>query len=252
MPETGHALAVDGVNKFFGTLQTLNDVSFTVQPGEKRALIGPNGAGKTSLFNIVGGQWRASSGHVRLFGRKVDRYSPHRRARLGIARTFQITNLFLELTVEENLLLAAQGLRKGKLNVITPRGLNRSARDEVAEMLERASMADGSGELVKNLPYGQQRLLEVLVALASRPRILLLDEPTAGLSPVETESMISRLQELGEGLTMVVIEHDMEVCFRLVDSITVLHYGTVIADGTKDEVRADPSVQEIYLGALQQ
>ena len=252
MPETGHALAVDGVNKFFGTLQTLNDVSFTVQPGEKRALIGPNGAGKTSLFNIVGGQWRASSGHVRLFGRKVDRYSPHRRARLGIARTFQITNLFLELTVEENLLLAAQGLRKGKLNVITPRGLNRSARDEVAEMLERAGMADRSGELVKNLPYGQQRLLEVLVALASRPRILLLDEPTAGLSPVETESMISRLQELGEGLTMVVIEHDMDVCFRLVDSITVLHYGTVIADGTKDEVRADPSVQEIYLGALQQ
>ena len=252
MPETGHALAVDGVNKFFGTLQTLNDVSFTVQPGEKRALIGPNGAGKTSLFNIVGGQWRASSGHVRLFGRKVDRYSPHRRARLGIARTFQITNLFLELTVEENLLLAAQGLRKGKLNVITPRGLDRSARDEVAEMLERAGMADRSGELVKNLPYGQQRLLEVLVALASRPRILLLDEPTAGLSPVETESMISRLQELGEGLTMVVIEHDMDVCFRLVDSITVLHYGTVIADGTKDEVRADPSVQEIYLGALQQ
>jgi branched-chain amino acid transport system ATP-binding protein len=251
MPESSHALAVEGVNKSFGELQTLRDVSFAVEAGEKRALIGPNGAGKTSLFNIIGGQWRPSSGRVRLFGRKVDRHPPHRRARLGISRTFQITNLFFELTVEENLLLAVQGLRRGKLNLVTPRALNRAVRDEVAEMLARARMSERSAELVKNLAYGEQRLLEVLVALASRPRILLLDEPTAGLSPVETESMITRLQELGEGLTMIVIEHDMDVCFRLVDSITVLHHGTVIADGTKDEVRNDASVQEIYLGALQ-
>jgi branched-chain amino acid transport system ATP-binding protein len=251
MPESSHALAVEGVNKSFGELQTLRDVSFAVEAGEKRALIGPNGAGKTSLFNIIGGQWRPSSGRVRLVGRKVDRHPPHRRARLGISRTFQITNLFFELTVEENLLLAVQGLRRGKLNLVTPRALNRAVRDEVAEMLARARMSERSAELVKNLAYGEQRLLEVLVALASRPRILLLDEPTAGLSPVETESMITRLQELGEGLTMIVIEHDMDVCFRLVDSITVLHHGTVIADGTKDEVRNDASVQEIYLGALQ-
>jgi branched-chain amino acid transport system ATP-binding protein len=251
MPEPAHALAVQGIDKRFGTLQTLHEVSFSVEPGEKRALIGPNGAGKTSLFNIIGGQWRATGGHVRLFGRRIDRYNPHRRARLGISRTFQITNLFLELSVEENLLLALQGLRRGKLNVVVPRTFDRAAQDEAREMLERARLADRRTELVKNLSYGQQRLLEVLVALAARPKVLLLDEPTAGLSPTETETMISRLQELGEGLTMVVIEHDMDVCFRLVDSITVLHHGTVIADGTKDEVRKDRAVQEIYLGALQ-
>jgi branched-chain amino acid transport system ATP-binding protein len=244
-------LEVEGLCVNYGHIEAIRDVSFAVEAGEKRALIGPNGAGKTSLFNIIGGQWRPSSGRVRLFGRKVDRHPPHRRARLGISRTFQITNLFFELTVEENLLLAVQGLRRGKLNLVTPRALNRAVRDEVAEMLARARMSERSAELVKNLAYGEQRLLEVLVALASRPRILLLDEPTAGLSPVETESMITRLQELGEGLTMIVIEHDMDVCFRLVDSITVLHHGTVIADGTKDEVRNDASVQEIYLGALQ-
>ena len=253
MPDgsNGYALQVDAVTKRFGTLQTLTDVGFAVSPGEKRALIGPNGAGKTSLFNIIGGQWKATAGHVRLFGRKVDQYSPHRRARLGIARTFQITNLFFELTVEENLMLALQGLGAGKLNMLRPRAWNRPVRDEALEMLETAGMLERAEVLVKNLAYGQQRLLEALVALASKPKILLLDEPTAGLSMAETELMISRLQELGEGLTMVVIEHDMDVCFRLVDTITVLHHGEVIADGTKDDVRADPDVQAIYLGALQ-
>jgi branched-chain amino acid transport system ATP-binding protein len=245
------ALVVDAINKRFGTLQTLHDVSFSVQQGEKRALIGPNGAGKTSLFNIIGGQWRATSGHVSLFGRRVDRYSPHRRARLGISRTFQITNLFLELSVEENLMLAIQGLRRGKLNFVKPRTWNRVVRQEAAEMLEKAGLEDRRVELVNNLAYGQQRLLEALVALAAKPKILLLDEPTAGLSMHETERMIERLRELGEGLTMVVIEHDMEVCFRLVDTITVLNHGNVMADGTKEEVHADPAVQEIYLGALQ-
>jgi len=252
VPENGsnadYALVVDGIVKRFGTLQTLSGVSLRVRPGEKRALIGPNGAGKTSLFNIIGGQWPASGGRVHLFGRRIDRMSPHRRAALGISRTFQITNLFLDLTVEDNIVLALQGLRRGKLNLFKPRALNRPLRNEAAEILERGFMLPRRGELVKNLSYGQQRILEVLVAIAAGPKVLLLDEPTAGLSPHETERMITRLQHLGEGLTVVVIEHDMDVCFRLVDTITVLHHGTVLADGTKEEVRENPAVQEIYLG----
>jgi branched-chain amino acid transport system ATP-binding protein len=244
------ALVVDGIDKRWGTLQTLHGVSLQVRPGEKRALIGPNGAGKTSLFNIIGGQWTASAGHVHLFGRKVDRYSPNRRAALGISRTFQITNLFLELTVEDNIKLAIQGLRRSRLNPVTPRAWNRALHEDAADVLNRGHMYPRRGELVKNLSYGQQRILEVLVALAAKPRLLLLDEPTAGLSPHETERMVTRLQELGEGLTIVVIEHDMDVCFRLVDTITVLHHGTVIADGTKEAVREDPAVQEIYLGGV--
>lgn len=244
-----YALAVEGIEKRFGTLETLRGVSLRVRPGEKRALIGPNGAGKTSLFNIIGGQWPASAGHVYVFGRKVDRYPPHRRASLGVARTFQITNLFLDLTVEDNIKLALQGLRRGKLNPIKPRALDRALTEQAVDFLQRGFMLPRRGELVKNLSYGQQRVLEVLVAMAAQPRVLLLDEPTAGLSPHETERMITRLQALGEGLTMVVIEHDMDVCFRLVDTITVLHHGTVLADGTKDEVRQNPAVQEIYLGA---
>jgi len=253
MPEPGsnadYALVVDGIVKRFGTLQTLSGVSLRVRPGEKRALIGPNGAGKTSLFNIIGGQWDASGGQVHLFGRRIDKLHPHRRAALGISRTFQITNLFLDLTVEDNIVLALQGLRRGKLNLVKPRALNRPVREDAAEILERGFMLPRRGELVKNLSYGQQRILEVLVAIAAGPKVLLLDEPTAGLSPHETERMITRLQQLGEGLTVVVIEHDMDVCFRLVDSITVLHHGTVLADGTKEEVRENPAVQEIYLGA---
>jgi branched-chain amino acid transport system ATP-binding protein len=248
-PPTEHALAVDGISKRFGTLETLRGISLSISPGEKRALIGPNGAGKTSLFNIIGGQWRASAGHVYLFGRKVDRYSPHRRAAFGIGRTFQITNLFQDLTVEDNIKLALLGLRRSKLNPITPRVLDRGLTAEAEEVLERGFMLPRRGELVKNLSYGQQRILEVLVALAVRPKVLLLDEPTAGLSPHETERMVTRIQALGEGLTLVVIEHDMDVCFQIVDTITVLHHGTVLADGTKEEVRENPAVQEIYLGA---
>jgi branched-chain amino acid transport system ATP-binding protein len=244
-----HALVVDGIQKRFGTLETLRGVSLAVKPGEKRALIGPNGAGKTSLFNIIGGQWRASGGHVHVFGRKVDRYSPHRRAVLGVARTFQITNLFLDLTVEDNIKLALLGHRRSKLNPVKPRILDRQLTAEAADVLERGFMLPRSGELVKNLSYGQQRILEVLVALAAKPKILLLDEPTAGLSPHETERMVTRIRALGEGLTLVVIEHDMDVVFQIVDTITVLHHGTVIADGTKEAVREDPAVQEIYLGA---
>jgi branched-chain amino acid transport system ATP-binding protein len=246
-----YALVVDGIEKRWGTLQTLFGVSLKVKPGEKRALIGPNGAGKTSLFNIIGGQWEASAGDVHLFGRRATKLAPHRRAALGISRTFQITNLFQELTVEDNIKLAIQGLQRRKLNPLTPRSLDKDLTAAAEDVLERGFMVERRGELVKNLSYGQQRILEVLVAMAAKPKLLLLDEPTAGLSPHETERMISRLQDLGEGLTVVVIEHDMDVCFRLVDTITVLHYGNVLADGTKDEVRENPAVQEIYLGGVE-
>lgn len=250
MADDGAVLTVRDVNKFHGTLQTLKDVSLTVKPGEKRALIGPNGAGKTSLFNIIGGQWPASSGSIVFDGRKIDHMSPHRRAALGISRTFQITNVFQELTVEENIQIAVQGRRRGKFDLVTPRGRRRDLREQAAAVLERAHMLPRRGERVKNLSYGQQRILEVLVAMAAGAELLLLDEPTAGLSPLETGRMISRLQELGENRTMILIEHDMDVCFQLVDTISVLHHGTVLADGTKEEVRENPAVQEIYLGAM--
>jgi len=220
----------------------------SVPAGSRRAIIGPNGAGKTTLFNIITGELAATSGRLSLFGRDVTGLPAHARAALGLGRTFQITNLFGPLTVEDNMLLAVQALSPSKFAMFRPLRRDRAALDRARALLEPAGLWQKRDTEVRVLSYGEQRQLEVLLALAGRPRLLLLDEPAAGLSPGERREMAQFIKGLDPRLTLLLIEHDMDVAFEIVDAITVLHFGCVVAEGTKEAVRANPSVQEIYLG----
>jgi len=243
------ALSLTDVSKAFGGLKAVDGVALSVEPGERRALIGPNGAGKTTLFNLISGELPPSEGRIALFGRDVTALPPHRRAALGLARTYQITNLFPSLTVLENLLLAVQGLERTKLAFLRPVASYRHLFERARAVLDSVGLGGKEGDVVKNLSHGEQRQMEVAMALASRPRLLLLDEPTAGLSPAESLTMTALLKTLDAGITLLVIEHDMDVAFALTDRVTVLHNGKVVADGSREEVRASPLVKEIYLGS---
>jgi branched-chain amino acid transport system ATP-binding protein len=243
------ALRLDGVCRTFGGLQAVDRVTLAVLPGERRALIGPNGAGKTTLFNLIAGALPVTSGRIGLFGRDVTTAAAHRRAALGLARTFQITNLFPDLTVLENCLLAVQAHTPARFAMLRPvsryGGLLERARDTLAALaLERLG-----DTVVRNLSHGEQRQLEIALALAGQPRVLLLDEPTAGLSPAESRLMAGLLRRLDPAITVLMIEHDMDIALELSEMVTVLHYGRVIADGPRERVKADPQVKEIYLGA---
>ena len=227
----------------------MDGVELAVRPGERRALIGPNGAGKTTLFNLIAGELPVTIGRIELFGRDVTRMPTHRRAALGLTRTFQISNLFPTLTVGENCLLAVQALSPVKLAMHRPLSGYRSLHARVEETLAAVGLTDRVGAVVRNLSHGEQRQLEIGLALAGRPRVLLLDEPTAGLSPAESAAMARLLGRLDPAMTVLIIEHDMDIALEVARHVTVLHYGRVIADGTRDAVRADPTVREIYLGA---
>jgi branched-chain amino acid transport system ATP-binding protein len=243
------ALNVTDLSKAFGGLRAVEGVALSVAPGERRALIGPNGAGKTTLFNLISGDVSPSGGRIALFGRDVTALPPNRRAALGLARTYQITNLFASLTVLENLLLAVQALERTKLTLLRPITAYPQLYTRAHATLDSVGLADKAGEVVKNLSHGEQRQMEIALALACRPRLLLLDEPTAGLSPAESRMMTDLLKQLDDGITLLVIEHDMDVAFELTDRVTVLHNGKVVADGSGGEVKADPLVREIYLGS---
>ena len=243
------ALELEGVSKSFGGLQALAGVTFAVRPGERRALIGPNGAGKTTLFNLISGSLPVTAGTITLFGRDVTDTPAHVRAAEGLARTFQITNLFPDLTVLENCVLAVQALTPTRFAMLRPVGAYSALHARARATLESVGL-DGVGDaLVKNLSHGEQRQLEIALALAGRPRVLLLDEPTAGLSPAESRLMAGLLARLDPAITVLMIEHDMDIALELSPHVTVLHYGRVIADGPRAEVRRDPEVREIYLGA---
>jgi branched-chain amino acid transport system ATP-binding protein len=224
-------------------------VELNVRPGERRALIGPNGAGKTTLFNLIAGALPVSRGRIALFGRDVTRMPPHRRAALGLARTFQISNLFPTLSVLDNCLLAVQALTPVKLAMHRPLRGYRALHERADETLAAVGLADRARTTVRDLSHGEQRQLEIGLALAGRPRLLLLDEPTAGLSPAESASMARLLDRLDPSITVLIIEHDMDIALQVARHVTVLHYGRVVADGTRDEVRANRLVREIYLGA---
>jgi branched-chain amino acid transport system ATP-binding protein len=241
-------LALDRVYRRFGGLEAIRDVSMSVPEGARRAIIGPNGAGKTTLFNIITGELPATAGRLRLFGRDVTGLPAHARAALGLGRTFQITNLFGPLTVEDNVLLAVQGLLPSKYRMLRPLRSDRALVARAQALLEPAGLWAKRDAEVRVLSYGEQRQLEVLLALAGSPRLLLLDEPAAGLSPGERREMARFIKSLDPRLTLLLIEHDMDVAFEIVDTITVLHFGGVVADGPKEAVRANPSVQDIYLG----
>jgi branched-chain amino acid transport system ATP-binding protein len=243
------ALSLTDLSKEFGGLRALDGVSLAVGSGERRAIIGPNGAGKTTLFSLISGETRPTDGRIVLFGRDVTRFSPHRRAALGLARTYQITNLFPRLTALENCLLAVQALTPAKFHL--HRGLRRYPAffARARAVLAAVGLDDKEREAVRNLSHGEQRQLEIALALAGQPRVLLLDEPTAGLSPAESRLMAGLLRRLDPEITVLMIEHDMDIALELSEMVTVLHYGRVIADGPREQVKADPQVKEIYLGA---
>src|SRR5262245_57527257 len=249
MAEPAAALSLSNVSKAFGGLRAVDGVSLDVKPGERRAIIGPNGAGKTTLFSLISGEQPATDGRITLFGRDVTRLAPHRRAALGLTRTYQITNLFPRLSVLENCVLAVQALLPLKLHL--HRDLRRYPQvlERARSVLAAVGLSDKAAAPVRDLSHGEQRQLEIALALAGSPKILLLDEPTAGLSPAESLMMTALLKKLDPSITLLIIEHDMDVAFELTDRITVLHYGKVVADGLRDAVTANPLVQEIYLGA---
>src|SRR5438552_17677516 len=242
------ALNLSNVSKAFDGLRALDGVSLAVTAGERRAIIGPNGAGKTTLFSLISGETEPTAGRIALFGRDVTRFSPHRRAALGLARTYQITNLFPRLTALENCLLAVQALTGAKFHLHLAMRRYPAFFERARAVLAAVGLGEQADEVVRNLSHGEQRQLEIALALAGSPRLLLLDEPTAGLSPAESHAMTALLKTLDPAMTVLVIEHDMDVAFALTDRITVLHYGKVVADGLSGEVKANALVQEIYLG----
>jgi branched-chain amino acid transport system ATP-binding protein len=242
------ALELRGLSKSFGGLRAVRDVTLKIMPGDRKAIIGPNGAGKTTLFNLITGIFPATSGQVLLFGRDVTNLPSHRRTALGMARTFQITSLFPKLTVLDNVLLAIQGLRPSKFVMWRFMSSYRDVYDKAHGLLERARFLDRKDTEVRYLSHGEQRQLEIVLGLASDPKILLLDEPAAGLSSGESAEMAEFLLGLDSSLALLLIEHDMDVVFDVADHISVLHFGEVLETGPTEQIRKSAKVQEIYLG----
>ncbi len=243
-------LAVEALTRHFGALAAVSGVSLAVGPAERRAIIGPNGAGKTTLFNLITGQLAPGAGRIAFAGRPIAGLSPDAVARRGIARSFQRNNLFSRLAVAENLRLAvAAADGRGSYNLLGSGSARRAAQlERAAEAALAVGLADRLGAHAGTLSYGEQRQLEVGVALATRPALLLLDEPTSGMSPEETDRMTRMLERLPRTAALLIIEHDMDVVASLADRVTVLHHGEVLTEGTFDEVSHDPRVYEAYLG----
>ena len=237
-----------GVGRRFGGVHAVRGVELEVRPGERRAILGPNGAGKTTLFNLISGEFPPTTGSVELFGVDVTRAPARKRARMGLSRTFQTSRLFLGLSVEDNLYLSVLGVEQGHFRLV------RNKHD--SEMREKArAMADAVGlenvldVLVSELSHGEQRQLEVGMARASDPKLMMLDEPAAGLSRAERVRLTETLQKLDPEITLILIEHDMDVALRVAEWVTMMHDGRVIVEGTPNEIRANQTVHDLYLGS---
>ncbi|MEX2409124.1 MAG: ABC transporter ATP-binding protein [Rhodovibrionaceae bacterium] len=242
-----YALELEAVSRHFGALVALADINLTVEAGERRAILGSNGAGKTTLFNAITGDFPPTTGRVRMLGEDVTDLPIHERIRRGLRRTYQISLLFSGLSVIDNIFLACRGVNRGRFSLRRPAPDDTSM--EAAEtLLAAVHLEDIRDTLVAELSYGQQRQLEIALALAGAPRLILLDEPAAGLSPTERGELIEILQSLPEHMGFIIIEHDMDVALRVAESVTMMHNGRIFKEGTPAEIEADPEVQELYLG----
>jgi branched-chain amino acid transport system ATP-binding protein len=242
------ALRLDRLSRRFGGLNALSQINLELRGGERHAIIGPNGAGKTTLFNVITGLLPASAGRVLLFGHNVTRWSSQRRTALGMARTFQITSLFPKLTVLDNVLLAVAALRPMKFVGWRFLSSYRAEHDKALALLDAVGFLDRREAAVRHLSHGEQRQLEIVLGLASDPKILLLDEPAAGLSSGESRDMAQFLLRLDPSLAMLLIEHDMDVVFDVAEYVTVLHFGQIVESGKAAEIHNSARVRQIYLG----
>lgn len=242
------ALKVDHVDINFGGIQALHKLTLTLKVGERRAIIGPNGAGKTTLFNVISGMLKPTDGRVFLFDQDISNYPPHLRAALGLARTFQITKLFGNLSVLENIILGIQGLSRIKYVFYRRTFSFKELIAHAGSLLREWGLWEQRDSPVRNLSHGEQRQLEIVLALASQPKVLLLDEPTQGLSTAETTIVISMMERLDRSTTVLFIEHDMDAAFKMADTISVLHYGQILLEGKENEIRGNRKVAEVYLG----
>ena len=242
------ALKVNNLSKHFGGVMAVNKVSFTVEAGERVAIIGPNGAGKTTLFNLINGQLSATEGQTFFFGQEVTSLPTHVRANLGMARAFQIISLLQNLTVLDNTLLTLHGTEPSRYSMLRPIKEFKEVSDKAAQALNSLKLWDKRDEPVKNLSYGEQRRLEIWLGLAMEPKLLLLDEPSAGSTREEVSDIISIIRNLDSDITVLIVDHDMDMIFEAAERIIVLHFGEVITDGTPQEVKTNQKVKEIYMG----
>jgi branched-chain amino acid transport system ATP-binding protein len=242
-----NALELRGVSRLFGALAALSDITLTVKPGERRAVLGSNGAGKTTLFNCITGDFAPSGGIIRFFGEDVTDFPPYERIRRGLRRTYQISSLFAGLSVHDNVYLACRGVSRNRFSLIRPR------RDDAlmaaaSRLVDAVQLTDAKDRLVGELAYGQQRQLEIALALSGAPRFILFDEPAAGLSPTERKDLVTILTSLPSHIGYIIIEHDMDVALRVSESVTMMHNGRIFKEGLPSEIEDDPEVQELYLG----
>jgi branched-chain amino acid transport system ATP-binding protein len=242
------ALQIDGLKKAFGGLPATDDVSLAVAPGERRLIIGPNGAGKTTLFNLITGDLKPDAGAIRLFGEEVSRLKPHQRAHRGLARTYQIITLFPKDSLEHNVVLSLLGLSKSRWDAFHPISREAALQGEARRVLGFVGLEERAARAIGEVSYGEKRRVEIAMALAQRPKLLLLDEPLAGLSREERSAVKALVAGIPRDVTVVMIEHDMDIALDLAERVTVLHYGKVIVEGTRAEVVADPKTREVYLG----
>jgi branched-chain amino acid transport system ATP-binding protein len=242
------AVVIDSLAKVFGGLRAVDGVSLEVALGERRALIGPNGAGKTTLFHCITGTMQPSSGSVRLFGNDITYLPEHQRTKLGMGRTFQITNVFTDLSLAENIALAIVGTDRRKWIWSRPLSDSPAVREQALDGLESVGLKQRADDPVTLLSYGERRQLELALALKTHPKVLFLDEPCAGLSPSERQRIFKMIRALPRDITLVMIEHDMDVALGLADRVTVMNRGRVMAEGTPDEVQSNPEVRDVYFG----
>ncbi len=251
MPENGKLLEVVGVSRRFGGLVAVDNVSFKVGEREIRGIIGPNGAGKTTLFNVITGELRASSGKVYLRGEEITALPPHRICQKGLSRTFQLTFIFPDMTVFDCVWVGVYSRMKGPWNLFFSRiDRNDEISRKTQEIILRVGLQEKRNELASNLSYGDQKVLEIAMALSADPLVLLLDEPTQGVGPKEADEIVELVERLSESISVVLIEHNIDIILRLCQNITVLSFGKVIADGTCEEIGCNLEVQRIYLGEM--